>query len=37
MRERVLALGGDLRIESAAGRGTTLRASIPVADAAPSA
>ncbi|MGZ5827082.1 MAG: ATP-binding protein [Xanthobacteraceae bacterium] len=35
MLERVRALGGDLAIESAAGRGTLLRISIPLRDNAP--
>ena len=32
MRERALLLGGTLKIESAPGRGTTLTASIPLAN-----
>ena len=33
MSDRIAALGGTLRVESTPGRGTTLRASIPVDDA----
>lgn len=33
MRERVMAVGGDLTVESGAGRGTTVRARIPVGSA----
>jgi signal transduction histidine kinase len=33
MRERVMAVGGDLTVESGAGRGTTVCARIPVGSA----
>ncbi len=34
MSDRIAALGGTLVVESTPGRGTTVRANIPVADAA---
>ena len=34
MSDRIAALGGTLLVESTPGRGTTVRANIPVADAA---
>jgi len=35
IRERVAALGGRLEVASAAGRGTTLRVSLPAYEATP--